>query len=106
LHVKGLSGAHFLVLPEAFAFARPAKCKDRRQHGAQKSEWQNRMSLQGNYLGQIELDGFGCVKLSDVFTVWWQPIRLPIFSKSEASGFKQFRMGAWPSLHQRLHESR
>ena len=70
LHVKGLGGAHFLVLPEAHAFGRHAKCKDRRQNRAQKSEWRNRMSLQGQYLWQVVLGDYDCVKLPDVFTVW------------------------------------
>jgi hypothetical protein len=33
-----------------------------------------RISLQGNYLGQIVLRGSGFVKLPDVFTVWRQPV--------------------------------
>jgi hypothetical protein len=69
LHLKALGEAHFLALLAAFAFARPAKCKHRRQHGRQKSEWRKCMSLQHNYLRQIVLGGSGYVKLPDVVTV-------------------------------------
>ena len=76
LHVKGLGGAHFLVLRGAFAFGRPSKCKNRRQHRVQESEWRERMSLQGWYLWQIVLGRYGYVRLPDGLTVRQQPIGL------------------------------
>jgi hypothetical protein len=46
------------------------------------------MSLQGGYLGQIALDGSGCVKLPDVFTVFAQIVHVEFKEKAAGGKFK------------------